>query len=710
VLDGGDVLISAPTAGGKTEAAFLPLASRLASRPATRGFGILYLSPLKALINDQHRRLEPLFEAVDLPVHRWHGDVSADAKAKARKNPSGLVLITPESLEALFVRRGREVKGMFQALDAIVVDELHAFIGSERGIQLMSLLARLEACTGRRIDRIGLSATLGDLSLAAEALRLGEGDKVRRIEGQGEAALRVQVRGYWRDRVVPGADDDQQGIWKRQIADHLFETLRLGKNLVFANSRDNVEEVTDLLRTRTDQERLPEAFYAHHGNLSREHREFVEARLKDETRPATAVCTSTLELGIDIGAIDAIAQVGPPYTVSSLRQRLGRSGRRPGKPAVIRFYIDELRPDAQAGLLQRLNLNLVQSIAMVRLLTQKWCEPPLAGGLHLSTLTQQTLAVIAERGGATAGALYDQLCRRGPFHEVRPELYADLLRALARPETELIEQAPDGLILLGRIGERIVDHFDFYAVFISPDEYQVRHDSRNIGRLTMDRPRAPGDLILLAGRRWRIETVDEPAKVITVTPSSAALKPGFIGEAGGVHGKVAAEMRQVLASDEPYAFMDATAAEMLHLARDAYAQFRGSGSVQTAFEGSALYLAPWVGHRSLQTLAGGLRLAGIDAGVAEMMIRVADPPGQAAHALRRLVESPPAANDVASQLSPLINQKYHPYLTGELLIADAARAMIDLDGFGALAQASLAAVGDANHATARTALELREEE
>jgi ATP-dependent Lhr-like helicase len=143
-MQGGDVVIAAPTAGGKTEAAFLPLASRLIEAGPRPGFGLLYISPLKALINDQFTRLEPLFETLDLPVQRWHGDVDAGSKAKARKNPRGLVLITPESLEALFVLRGREIPHLFGALQAVVIDELHSFIGSERGAQLSSLLGRLE--------------------------------------------------------------------------------------------------------------------------------------------------------------------------------------------------------------------------------------------------------------------------------------------------------------------------------------------------------------------------------------------------------------------------------------------------------------------------------------------------------------------------------------------------------------------------------------
>jgi ATP-dependent helicase Lhr and Lhr-like helicase len=677
VLGGGDVLIAAPTAGGKTEAAFLPLASRVAEGAGRTGFAVLYVSPLKALINDQFSRLESLFEALDLPVHPWHGDVSASRKTAARKSPRGLVLITPESLEALFMRRGREVPGLFDPLEAVVVDELHAFIGTERGTQLASLLARLEAAIGRRVDRIGLSATLGDPRLAAQALRLGGDAQVAIVQGRGDAALRAQVRGYWREPVEQDVVEGGQ-YWKAAIADHLFETLRPGKNLVFATSRDNVEEVTDLLRQRTEREGLPEVFHAHHGNLSRDHREFVEARLKDAARPATAVCTSTLELGIDIGAIDSVAQVGPPFTVASLRQRLGRSGRREGRAAVLRVYVDEPRPSPRSSLLDELNLKLIQSIAMVRLLVHRWCEPPAMSGHHLSTLTHQIMAVIAERGGVRPSVLYDLLCRRGPFRSVSTQMFADVLRAIASPEAALIEQAPDGLLLLGATGERLADHYDFYAVFPSPEEFRVRFGDRDIGRLSMESPRMPGDLILLAGRRWRIEDIDSIAKLIEVQPSPGAAPPGFLGDAGGVHDRVAVEMRAVLDGDDVPPFLDPVAAEMLAAARKAYERVHGA-EVQWAAAGQRLLLLPWLGRRKVQTLAGTLRAGGIKADVDGMGVEVPMTDEVLAR-VRRLAQAPPPDQVIASLLEPKQTEKFHPYLTDALLTLEVSAAVVDMDG------------------------------
>ena len=193
-----DVIVSATTASGKTEAAFLPMLSAIASQPATvPGVEILYMAPLKALINDQFERLSEISARVEVPVHRWHGDVSGSRKHEVLRRPGGLLLITPESLEAFFVLRGEQVPLTFGALRYVVVDELHSFIATERGTQLQSLLNRLELAVRRRIPRIALSATLGDMKSAAEFLRPGAGERVHSIVADdGDQALKLQLRGY----------------------------------------------------------------------------------------------------------------------------------------------------------------------------------------------------------------------------------------------------------------------------------------------------------------------------------------------------------------------------------------------------------------------------------------------------------------------------------------------------------------------------------
>lgn len=617
ILGGGDIVISARTAAGKTEAAFLPLLSRLVESDRTAdGFAVLYVSPLKALINDQHRRLDSLCEACDVLLHKWHGDVDENAKARARKRPSGIVLITPESLEALLVRRGGEVSRLFSRLDAVVIDELHAFIGTERGMQLQSLLTRIEAATGRqRIDRIGLSATLGDMQLAAEALRPGDGQAVTIIEGADEGnGLKLQIRGYKVSTsgtaVKPPEDDevaeessepfDMSGV-PDALANDLFRVLRGRSNLLFAGSRAKVETYTDRLSAMCHEERLPNEFFAHHGNLSKAVREEVEIRLRDDPRPTTAVATMTLELGIDIGDVATVAQIGPGFSVASLRQRLGRSGRRAGKPAILRIFAPEISAGPGSHPIGRLYLDLVQSIAMVECLREDWCEPPADAGLHLSTLIHQVLALILQTGGLNPLVAWELLCNRGPFRGVGKAVFADVLRCMAAPACQLVEQSRQGILMLGATGEKLAESYEFYAVFMSEVEYRIVHETRTLGTYPIDAPVAPNETLIFAGRRWRIVSVNDDARVITVKPTRAGKPPYFTSSGGGIHDHIVEKMREILADNEDYFYLDEVAVQLLGDARTA---FRNLGLHERSLlpSGDNVLIFPWVGTKRLKTL------------------------------------------------------------------------------------------------------------
>ncbi|MFD0575083.1 DEAD/DEAH box helicase [Dactylosporangium darangshiense] len=381
-----DVILAAATASGKTEAAWLPIASALLADPDRAGIAAVYIGPLKALINDQHDRLTALFGDHHIAVHRWHGDVPQSQKQRVLRAPSGVLLITPESLEALFVLHGGRIATLFAGLQHVVVDELHSFVGTERGAQLQSLLHRLELVVRRAVPRIGLSATLGDFNAAADFLRPGRGADVAIVEGADDGGeIRLQLRGYVARRPDEGEDPPHETA----IAQHLFETLRGSDNLVFANSRAAVEHYTDRLTRMSELLRVPNEFRPHHGNLAKDIREHVEAQLKDRSTPVTAVCTSTLEMGIDIGSVDSIAQIGPPHHVAALRQRLGRSGRRGDQPAVLRMYVAEHALDGQSSPIDALRVALFQTAAVVDLLLARWYEPPDRDNPHLSTLSSR---------------------------------------------------------------------------------------------------------------------------------------------------------------------------------------------------------------------------------------------------------------------------------------------------------------------------------
>jgi ATP-dependent Lhr-like helicase len=700
VLDGGDVILAARTAAGKTEAVFLPLISRILARPtdAPQGFAVVYVSPLKALINDQFRRLETLLETCQIPLHRWHGDVSSDARRRAVERPAGIVLITPESLEATLVRRGRQIERLFGRLDAFVIDELHAFIGTERGRQLQSILNRIEVAAGRdRIDRIGLSATLGVMSLAAEELRPGAGDGVNIIESQeGSQDILLQVRGYRRRRPPvedgkktpppPSADDE--------MAQHMFGVLRGKRNLLFGGSRRNVEVFADRLREMAETQRLPNEFFAHHGNLAKSERELVESRLRDDPRPTTAVATSTLELGIDIGDVESVAQVGPGWSVASLRQRLGRSGRRAGKPAVLRMYIPEEEYSAGLHPSDKLRLDLVQAVAMVDLLLKKWCEPPRPSGLHLSTLLQQTLAIICQFGALQPASAWKVLCERGPFRSVDRAFYVELLKAMARPETALIEMGADRSLMLGKTGERVVTGHDFYAVFTTTEEFRVVAEGKTIGTIPVDQTLAPGQTIIFSGRRWKILSIDTKARLLEVKATHAALPPRFGGDFSGVHDRVAETMRMTLAETDVPVFLDGAGRELLEEGRSAYFDL-GLDRTAVLQSGRDCALFPWVGSTKLDTFALALMSRGFEASASGHIIEVPNcASSDVLTTLREIAASvPPAGDELAEHAAKLHREKYDHFLPDELLKAALAIERLDPASVPAVARRILQPAG-----------------
>ena len=574
ILDGSrDVVIAASTASGKTEAAFFPILTALAHGSEARLLA-LYVSPLKALINDQWRRLDELAERLEIPVTPWHGDIGRAKKSSFLKDPRGCLLITPESLESLLMHHGSSLASLFAGLRYIVVDELHAFLGTERGKQLQALLHRIEKVLGRQICRIGLSATLGDMEGAKQYLRPETHGKVELIVSMdGGQELKVLVKGMM-DRPVPPkrADmEEPESPTSLAIAAHLFRMLRGSSNLVFPNRRQEVEYYSDRLRRLCESQGVPNEFWPHHGNLSKEIREETEAALKQTERPATAICTSTLELGIDIGPVKTIVQIGPPPSVASLRQRLGRSGRRKGEPMILRAYCVERQISPGSRFSDLLREGMVQMIAMVRLLTEGWYEPASSEMLHGSTLVQQILSVLAQRGGVYAQQMWDLLCGAGPFSMVSKSHFSELLRKLG--EEEIIFQDVTGLLLLAPRGEQITEDYRFYAAFSSDEEFRIVAGNRTLGSMPVNRPLAEGSFLIFAGRRWQVIAVSQTDKVIDVQPAAAGVLPGFdSGNCAMVHDRVRKEMWAMLRSNVPVPFLDETGQMLLREARGNYAR------------------------------------------------------------------------------------------------------------------------------------------
>ena len=589
-------------------------------------------------------------------------------------------MITPESLESLFVNRGTSVAGLFSGLLYIVVDELHSFIGTERGQQLQSQLRRLEDAVGRQIPRIALSATLGDMLLAASFLRPPGGDKVHVIESAAPGrGYRLLVRGYRitgltdRDREEDEEEPENDGS-ARAVASDLMKTLRGSKNLVFANSRSQVEKYADLLGRICETERLPNEFWAHHGNLSKEIREDAEAALKDPSRPATAICTSTLELGIDIGTVKSIAQIGTPNSVASLRQRLGRSGRR-GEPAILRTYIQESEIDSKSSMEDLLRTELVQTIAMVNLLLARWCEPSGAGRLHLSTLIQQVLSVIAQFGGITPRRAWSIL---SDVFTADQGTFLQVLRTLGT--RKVIRQEADGTLLLDEAGERIVGHYSFYSAFTTPEEYRIVAAGKTLGTLPIDRPLQENSALIFAGRRWRVVGIDEQRKVIEVRPSPGGRVPEFNGGRGDVHDRVRQEMRAVLGGKDIPSYLDATARELLGEARTHFSHY-GLEYRNIVPNGSETVVFTWRGDRVNDTLAVWFKHLGQIAQNSGAAVRVFACESDTVVALQRMVsDPPPEAAVLADCVRNKLSEKYDWLLDEPLMNAEYASRKLDVSG------------------------------
>ncbi len=692
ILSGkSDVVISAPTAGGKTEAVFLPACSAIAGE--TDGFGILYISPLKALINDQFRRLESLCEMLDMRVTPWHGDSPQSKKTAAKRLPEGILLITPESLEARLIRDAGWVRAAFESLKYVVVDEYHAFFGFERGHHLQSLLTRLEHLLQRQqtpIPRLALSATLGDMDSVQRSLRPDNAFPCKLvIDSDGRSDLKMQVRGY-----IDPASNDTQDIsdlaapTDQQIASDLFEVLRGDSHLVFANSRWRTELYAALLRDLCEGSFLPNEFFPHHGSLSKELRGALELRLQKENLPTTAICTMTLELGIDIGKVNSIAQVTAPHSVSSLRQRLGRSGRR-GDPAILRMYIAERELTANANLSDKLRLRLLQSVAMIRLLLRQWYEPADTGLFHFSTLLHQILATVAQWGGVRADQLWSLLCNSGPFDKISVEHFKILLTDMG--QKCLIAQLSSGELVLAEQGEKLVNHYTFYSVFHTPQEFRiiVKQGGRVLGTLPLDSPVVPGQHIVFGGRRWKILDIDIERKVISVATTAGGAPPAFPGHGMSVHDLVRQEMLELYLEGDYRVevqgrmvdFMDDTARKLF---REGLNAFRDMNLADRRIycHGSHVYLVPWMGDKIVNTLTILLVRAGLKASSFAGVIEIVDSSHAAVlECLKTTVEDRRANNTDLSQLiEDKRTEKYDHLLPEALLEVGYGAKAFDTDG------------------------------
>ena len=659
-----DVIISASTAGGKTEAAFLPILSKILSLKSEQsaGYDVLYVSPLKALINDQYRRLQDMTSGTNVEVTPWHGDVNASRKTKSHNNPSGILIITPESLESFLINKSSSVKTAFGHLKYVVIDELHAFIGNERGKQLQSLLSRIELVTGSKVPRIAMSATFSNYDKVKTFLRQDQSlPCVIPNSGNSNHETRILVKEY-----IPTNESDIEG----DISKEIFSKLRGSNNLVFTNSRVAAENYAVVLGDMCEEANVPNEFRVHHGSLSKVERESVEQELQKGETPVTAVCTSTLELGVDIGKVKSIAQVGVANSVSGLRQRLGRSGRR-NEPSILRVFSVE-NPQG-SGLLYDLRANLVQNIAVIELLREKEYEQPVVDKPHLSTLIQQILSLIASYSGFYPKEGWELLCKRGAFSNITPEIFLRLLKCLG--EKGIVSQLNTGQIIVGKEGERLLRRLDFYTAFVAPYDFDVinNDDSKRVGML-QTLPEV-NHQIILAGKRWIVQRVDEKTKNIYVNRIETGGSISFMSEMPEVDELITRKMRDIYMSDEVYPYLDAASDSPAELV-SAREYFNQNQLNMKFYASNALFT--WAGAKVNRTIALMYKLR-FSKDLDYNYIRIC---GITPADIAGILAGQKPTGDELAALVPRTSkekQKYDHFLSEELLNHEFACSYLDVD-------------------------------
>ncbi|MBQ8416768.1 MAG: DEAD/DEAH box helicase, partial [Clostridia bacterium] len=600
-----NLLLTSSTASGKTEAAFFPILSELCENPPT-SVGVLYIAPLKSLINDQFYRIEELLLESGIPVTHWHGDVAQSHKKKLLDKPQGILQITPESLESMLINRSNDIVRLFGDLRYVVIDEIHTLTGSDRGNQILCQLARIGHLIGHHPRRIGLSATIGDPQKAADWLSAGSG----RIT---DVPVFENKKIHWRlgmehfyiqnSKTEQAKEPKDQGDGPPRLAfdagySYMYDCVSDRKSLVFSNSREETEYLCATFRQIAKNRGERDVFLIHHGNLSASIREEAELKMKDEEIMAVTCATVTMELGMDIGRLDRILQNQSPNSDTGFLQRLGRSGRR-GQPPEMMMVFREEDPLPNAPLPQLIPWELIKAIAIVQLyIEERFIEPPNVRKLPYSLLFHQTLSVLAASGELTLGRLAERVLRLPPFANVPKEDYKVLV--LSMLNNDFLEMTEEKTLIIGLAGERLLRSFKFYAVFKDSEDYTVRCGSDEIGTITTPPP--VGDRFALAGRVWEVEELDVQHKLIYVKSVEGKMEVSWPGDSGEVHTRIVERMKQVLCEDTVYPYLKPNAQKRLEQARHVA---RNTGMLEHSLVhlgGYSWCLFPWLGTRSFRTV------------------------------------------------------------------------------------------------------------
>lgn len=537
-------ILASRTASGKTEAAFLPILSKVNFNDS--GVQVLYISPLIALINDQFYRIEELCKNLDVTVTKWHGEANKTLKERLIKQPNGIVLITPESLEAMFVNKPYNVKQLFSNLKYVVIDEIHSFIGTDRGIQLKSILSRLQKVNSKSFSIVGLSATIGDYDEAKKFT--GDELKTKVLLDRTAKEINALFR-YFKNK--------NEELPLELLKDLYIET-KDNKVLIFPNSRGRAEEVAVKLRKISDRVKGHPNYFSHHSSVDREVREYVEYFAKNNNRQNFCIsCTSTLELGIDIGTVDEVVQIDATHSIASLIQRVGRSGRKEGESSNLYLYATN-------------EWSLLQSIACWLLYKEGFIEPPQKNEKPYDILVHQALSITKGHSGIRLTELINQLQENAAFKQIELSEIDEILKHLI--EIDFLEKLQHEVII-GVEGEKVVNSRDFYSVFKTEENFKVVNAGNTIGEIPFSPQIIEDENILLSAKIWKIKFVDHKAKKIEVIPTKDGKKPMFFGGGATIHQRIREKMFEVLYSKTDYDFLDQPSCDETEILRKDFSVF-----------------------------------------------------------------------------------------------------------------------------------------
>jgi len=608
ILDGANCVVLAPTAGGKTEAAFFPLLSKMDVED-WRGVSVLYVAPIRALLNNQEARLSRLTGLIGRRAAKWHGDVKERERRRMIDDPPDVLAITPESLEAMLLSTHTPARRFLAHVRAVVIDEVHAFATDDRGAHLVALLERIARLAETDIQRIGLSATVGDPETIVAWLS-GSSLRPQRVVDPGGA------------RKVPNLSLDFVGTLDN--AAHLIERLYPGtRRLVFVDSRRRVEELGHRLSQRGVD------VYLSHSSLAFSERTAAEKAFEEGTN-CVIVATSALELGIDVGDLDRVIQIDAPSSVSSFLQRMGRTGRRTGSTANCTF----LATDDDA---------LLRAAALIDLFRSGYVEPAGPSPWSPHVLAHQAIALSMQEQGSPSHAWWNWLEGCAAFREISASEREAIVRHMV--DNDILVEA-DSRLMLGAQGERLYgarNFLELYAVFSTPRVLRVMHGQTEVGvvdaSFLQDKERKSPNFVL-AGRPWRIVGVDWKGGTCSVDPADAGSYPRWFGQPVTLLRSLCQAMRSILRGTDYDASWSKRAITALAAQRESHA-FLDDGPLplEEVVDGRCRW---WTfgGGAGNRILAGLLELElGARVSPGNTFITFADGAAQSSVAVRRAVDA-----------------------------------------------------------------------